>query len=247
MCGTIVQITTAGVLNNSYSFPCGSFGSFPIGPLIQASNGNFYSTTQDGGTAAEGTIYQATPGLVVTILHSFGSKFGDGTFPAAGMLLATDGKYYGATAEGGGKGDGILFNTTTAGVFKGLFSFNNSANLIQMAPLAPPVQATNGLLYGVTEFGGTANDGTVYSLNMGLAPFVNAPLFSGRQGTAVSILGSHLTGTKSVTFNGRPASFRVLSDTHLTATVPAGATSGPIHVTTASTVLQGRKNFVVRH
>ena len=244
-CGTIVQLSTAGVLNNSYSFPCGSGGSFPIGPLVQASNGNFYSTTQNGGTAGEGTIYQVTAGLAVKILHNFGAIFGDCTFPGAGMLLATDGKYYSSASDGGAKGDGCLFNTTTSGAYKGLYSFNNTSNGTQISPLAPPVQLTSGLLYGVTEFGGASNAGTVYSLNMGLPAFVNLPLFSGRQGQSVLILGSHLKGTSAVTFNGKPAKFTVLSDTHMKATVPAGATSGFIRVATPRGILEGRKEFRV--
>ncbi len=244
-CGTIVQLSLAGVLNNTYNFPCASGGSFPIGPLVQNANGNFYSTTQNGGTHSAGTIYQLTTGMAVTILHSFGATFGDGTYPGAGLLLATDGKYYGSTADGGGHGDGTLFNTTTGGTYKALFAFNNTVNLSQMSPLAPPVQYTDGLLYGVTEFGGTTNQGTVYSLNMGLAPFVNMPLFSGKKNTSVLILGTHLKGTKSVSFNGRAAKFKVLSDTHMMATVPTTATSGPIHVSTANGTLQSRKNFVV--
>jgi uncharacterized repeat protein (TIGR03803 family) len=245
-CGSVVKISTAGVLNNSYQFPCGNGGSFPIGPLIQASNGNFYSTTQDGGTNGEGTIYQVTPGLAVTILHSFGASFGDGIMPSAGLLLATDGNYYGSTAEGGTYDDGTIFNTSTGGSYAQLYSFNNSANLLQMSPLSPPVQDTNGTLYGATEFGGTSNDGTVYSLSMGLAAFVNAPLFSGKQGGSVLILGEHLTGASSVTFNGVPARFTVNSDTHLSATVPTGAKSGYIEVTTQSGIVKSRKIFSVQ-
>jgi len=246
-CGTILKINTSGVINNTYDFPCGSGGSFPIGPLVQASNGNFYSTTQDGGTNGEGTIYQVTPSLVVTVLHSFGATFGDGTFPAAGLLLATDGNYYSATSDGGANGDGTLFNTSVNGTYSSLYSFNNTTNLTQTSPLAPPVQATNGILYGVTEFGGPSNDGTVYSLNMGLAPFVNMALFTAKEGNTVTILGTHLKGTTEVTFNGHAANFKVLSDTHLTATVPVGATTGPIQVTTPGAVLQSRKTFVVKH
>lgn len=245
-CGTIVQLSTAGVLNNSYSFPCGSGGSFPIGPLVQASNGNFYSTTQNGGSNGEGTVYQLTTGMSVTVLHNFGALFGDCTYPGAGMLLATDGKYYGSASDGGGKGDGCLYNTTTDGTYTGLYSFDNTSNGTQISPLAPPVQATNGLLYGVTEFGGPSNDGTVYSLNMGLAPFVNLPLFNGKPGQAVTILGTHLNGTTSVTFNGVPAKFVVLSDTHLKALVPAGATNGSIRVITPHAVLESRKDFVIQ-
>lgn len=247
-CGTIVQMTTAGVINNYYSFPCGAGGGDPAGPLVQyASSGNLYSTTQDGGTAGEGTIYEVTTGLAVTILHDFGSVFGDCTLPSAGLFLGTDGNYYGSASDGGGHGDGCLFNTTTSGTFTGLYSFNNTSNGEQMSPLAPPVELTSGLLYGTTEFGGTSNDGTVYSLNMGLTPFVNMPLFSGKEGQTVTILGNGLKGTSQVTFNGLPATFKVKSDSYLTATVPTGATSGEIQVTTAKATLKGRKEFVVLH
>jgi uncharacterized repeat protein (TIGR03803 family) len=246
-CGAIVKITTAGALVSSYDFPCGPGGAFPIGPLVQASNGNFYSTTQDGGTNGEGTIYQLTTSMGVTVLHSFGALFGDGEYPGAGLLLATDGNYYGSTAEGGTYDDGILFNTTVGGVYKDLYSFNNSSNLMQMSPLSPPVQNTNGTLYGVTEFGGTNNEGTIYSLNMGLPAFVNAPLFSGKQGGSVLILGQGLTGASKVTFNGVAAEFTVKSDTHLSATVPTGAKTGYIEVTTASGVVKSRKIFYVQH
>jgi uncharacterized repeat protein (TIGR03803 family) len=245
-CGTILQMSTAGALNNTYDFPCGPGGSFPLGPLVQAANGDFYSTTQDGGTNGEGTVYQITTGLVATVLHSFGATFGDGTFPAAGLLLATDGNYYSATSDGGANGDGTLFNTTTSGTYTSLYSFNNTVNLTQTSPLAPPVQGTNGLLYGVTEFGGGANDGTVYSLDIGLAPFVNMALFSGKEGETVTLLGSHLTGTSAVSFNGRVANFAVLSDSHLAAMVPQGATTGPIRVTTPAGELLSRKSFVVK-
>lgn len=244
-CGTIVQMSTAGVINNYYSFPCGSGGSFPIGPLVQAANGDLYSTTQNGGTVGEGTIYQVTTGLAVTVLHNFGAAFRDCTYPSAGLILGTDGNYYGSASEGGGNDDGCLFNTTTGGTYKGLYSFTNTSNGTQMSPLSPPIQGTDGLFYGVTEFGGTSNYGTVYSLNMGLPQFVNLPLFSGKPGQMVTILGTHLKGTKSVTFNGVRALFTVLSDTHLKAVIPSGATSGSIRVTTPQAILRGRKQFVV--
>jgi len=246
-CGTIVKMSTSGVINNTYNFPCGLGGSFPIGPLVQASDGNFYSTTQDGGANGQGVIYRVTPSLAVTVLHSFGTTFGDGTFPSAGLLLATDGNYYGSTTDGGASGDGTLFNTSTSGTYSSLYSFNNSANLTQTSPLAPPVQGTNGLLYGVTEFGGTSNNGTVYSLDMGLAPFVTLASFTGKQGNTVTILGTHLKGATKVTFNGLAADFKVVSDTYLTATVPNGATAGPIEVVTPGGSLSSRKSFIIKH
>jgi uncharacterized repeat protein (TIGR03803 family) len=244
-CGTVVKMSTAGAILSTYDFPCGTGGEFPVGPLVQSSAGGFYSTTQNGGSRGEGTIYKLNSSFVVTIQHSFGNFTGDGTYPSAGMALGTDGKYYGSAAEGGTYNDGSLFNSTTTGTYTQLYSFNNSANLMQMAPLSPPVEYTTGLLYGVTEFGGTTNQGTVYSLNNGLTAFVNAPIFTGKKGSSVLLLGDKLTETSKVTFNGVPARFVVHSDTHMTATVPSGATSGWIEVTTASGTVKSRKVFVV--
>jgi uncharacterized repeat protein (TIGR03803 family) len=244
-CGTVLQMTTAGVVNDTFNFPCGVGGAYPIGPLVQNANGDFYSTTQDGGTYGQGTVYQLTTGLVETPLYSFGANSTAGEYPAAGLLLANDGNYYGATAEGGTWDDGTLFNINTSGTYDQLYSFNNSANLMQMSPLSPPVQYTNGELYGVSQFGGTDNLGIVYSLNMGLPAFVNLPLFSGKEGSSVLILGNKLTGASQVTFDGSPATFKVNSATQMTATVPTGATSGYIDVTTPSGKVKSRKSFQV--
>jgi hypothetical protein len=57
---------------------------------------------------------------------------------------------------------------------------------------------------------------------------------NGTVGTSVDIRGVNFTGATSVSFNGVPASFTVDSDQEIHATVPAGATTGPISVTTPS-------------
>ncbi len=60
------------------------------------------------------------------------------------------------------------------------------------------------------------------------------------------VLGTHLKDASEVTFNGKTATFKVLSDTHMTATVPADATTGPIHVVTPYGELESRKTFVIQ-
>src|SRR6267143_1820951 len=55
---------------------------------------------------------------------------------------------------------------------------------------------------------------------------------SGPVGTSVSISGTNFTGASAVRFNGTSASFTVNSATTITATVPAGAATGPISATT---------------
>ena len=94
------------------------------------------------------------------------------------------------------------------------------------------MQATNGSFYGTTPSGGTNGDGVVYSLATGLAPFVEIAPEAGKVGTSIAVLGSNLKGATSVTFNGTAATFRVVSPTVIKATVPSGATSGFVTVTT---------------
>src|SRR5207244_707891 len=55
---------------------------------------------------------------------------------------------------------------------------------------------------------------------------------SGPVGTRVTISGTNFTGATTVTFNGVSASFTVTSATTIQATVPTGATTGPLSVTT---------------
>jgi hypothetical protein len=62
-------------------------------------------------------------------------------------------------------------------------------------------------------------------------------------GKAVGILGGGLTGTSNVSFNGTSATFTVVSDTCPTATVPSGATTGVVSLTTPGGALTSNQNF----
>jgi hypothetical protein len=68
---------------------------------------------------------------------------------------------------------------------------------------------------------------------------------SGRVGTVVALKGNGFTQTSSVTFNGKTAVFKVVSDTRVTATVPKTATTGPIRLTTPAGVATSKTNFVI--
>jgi uncharacterized repeat protein (TIGR03803 family) len=73
--GTVFEITPAGKLTTLYSFcpnspSCGTDGRTPRG-LMQASNGNFYGTTDGGGANGHGTIFEITPAGVLTTLYSY--------------------------------------------------------------------------------------------------------------------------------------------------------------------------------
>jgi len=242
-CGTIFKMNRSGVILYYYSFPCGTGGALPSAPLVQAYDGNFYGTTFEGGVGqgqGDGTIFKMTQKGAVSILYSFkGGR--DGASPNAGFVQATDGKLYGATGVGGTSGFGALFRITTAGAYELLYSFPQN---IGKVPEYSLTQHTNGLFYGTAEGGGANNYGAVYDLNMGLGPFVAFVIPTGGVGKSAQILGQGLTGTSSVTFNGIAAtSFKVLTDTYMTAVVPSGATTGPVIVTTPGGALKSNKSF----
>ena len=92
---------------------------------------------------------------------------------------------------------------------------------------------------------GSENCGVLYSVNIGARPFVSMVQPIGKAGTPVGILGQGFTGATKVAFNKMPASFSVVSDTYLTATAPAGVTTGYVTVKTPSGTLKSNKKFQV--
>lgn len=87
--------------------------------------------------------------------------------------------------------------------------------------------------------------GTVYSLSLGLGPFVKTVPVAAKVGTAVGILGTNLTGATSVTFDGTLAVFTVASPTLITTSVPKGASTGTVQVVTPGGTLQSNVPFYV--
>jgi uncharacterized repeat protein (TIGR03803 family) len=246
--GTIFRITASGTLTILYDFD-GTNGANPYGTLLLAADGNMYGTTSGDGIRF-GTVFKLTPAGVVTILHGF-----DGSdLPSAGLVQATDGKLYGTTFFGGGFGYGQIFSITTSGTFTTLYSFPSSDGVDGQNPFGL-MQHTNGKLYGFTNQGGTSNNciilstpgcGTVFSLDVGLGPFVKFVVPNGEVGSVIQILGTGLTGATAVSFNGVPASsFKVISAALMTATVPAGATTGRVIVTAPTRRLTSNVKFKV--
>ena len=100
--GTVFKITSAGALTTLYSFD-GADGLEPYAGLVQATDGNLYGTTRNGGAYCPprgcGTIFRITPSGTLTTLHSFDGA--DGVGPGAGLVQATNGFFYGTTTQGG--------------------------------------------------------------------------------------------------------------------------------------------------
>src|SRR5579883_773917 len=250
---TVFKITPVGGFTSLHDFD-GTDGEMPQAALIQATDGNLYGTTTSGGAnQMGGTVFKITPGGTLTTLYSFCSQSNcaDGESPVGGLVQATDGKLYGTTSGGGGgqclSGCGTIFRITTAGALTTLHDFDYADGAVPSAAL---LQATDGYFYGTTLGGGNGGNcqygcGTVFRLNVGLAPFVETQPTSGQVGTPVTILGTDLRGATGVTFNGTPAPINSNTGSAITTTVPAGATTGSVQVTTLSGTLTSNTDFQV--
>jgi uncharacterized repeat protein (TIGR03803 family) len=242
--GAVFKVTPQGKLTVLHTFT--DFGQTPKGMIIQANDGNFYGTTEKGGVNGFGAVYRMTPAGGFTILHSFSETDAMGLFPVAGLVQATDGKFYGVS--GSNTSSGVVFQITSTGTFTVLFNLTNTAGLYPgQNPQVAMYQNTNGTLYGDTYGGGSGGGGVLYSLGMNLRPFVSfvGPLFKGKVGQTIEILGKGLTGASKVSFHGASATFTVVSDTYLTAVVPAAATTGSVTVAAPGGTLTSNKIFRV--
>jgi uncharacterized repeat protein (TIGR03803 family) len=241
-CGTVFKMTPAGVLTTLHAFSYID-GAGPIGALVESKTGNFSGTANYGGTVLDvcdvgcGTIFKVTSTGKFTSLQNF--SWGNGSIPFAGLILATDGNYYGTTSSGAPSGNGNIYEVGSGRGIDSLYAFEDS-----YFSIAGLLQATNGTFYGSTAGDGNTSFGTIFSENTGLGPFIAFVSPAGSVGKKAQILGQGLTGTTSVTFNGVPAtSFTVVADTYMTAVVPNGATTGKVVVTTPSGTLTSNVNF----
>ncbi|MGA2737908.1 MAG: choice-of-anchor tandem repeat GloVer-containing protein [Bryobacteraceae bacterium] len=242
--GTVFKLTQSGALTTLYNFDNSSsyaYGSWPRAGLVQGLDGNLYGTTnQRGANGNYGAIFKITTGGSITTLYSFCAVSGclDGANPEGPVIQATDGNFYGTTHFGGANNGGTVFRITPAGTLTTLYSFCAQAACADgQYPYAGLFEATDGILYGTTYQGGTAGMGTVFSLNVGLGPFVKMLPASAAAGDAVNILGTNLTGATRVSFNGAAAAFKVVSDSLITTTLPKGAASGTAKVVTPGRTL----------
>jgi uncharacterized protein (TIGR03437 family) len=162
--GTAFQITPAGAFTVLYNFgSTTSDAANPAGRLIQATDGDFYGATTSGGATGGGTIFKLTTAGALSILHSLAPNLGEGASPAAGVVQASDGNFYGTTVfDGAANSAGTVFKLTPGGVFTTLHSFFTTDGI---QPKAPLIQATDGNFYGTTFTGGGPGvNGTVFRI-----------------------------------------------------------------------------------
>ncbi len=163
--GAVVELSPAGTTWTAtilYSFTGGADGGHPVSSLIMDGEGNLYGTTKQDGAAGGGTVFKLAPAGTLTVLYSFGSKFGDGLSPNAGLTLDQSGNFYGTTVGGGVNGVGTVFKLTPTGTETVLHAFGDSGD--GAYPYAVLVFDKEGSLYGTTQEGGAYGQGMVFKL-----------------------------------------------------------------------------------
>ena len=209
-CGTVYRVSggTAAILHN---FQGGADGANPYGPMIQASDGNYYGITQYGGSSACasgcGTIFKITSAGAYSVFHRFQNTASDGYGPQPGLVQGADGALYGAVnlaATGG-----AIFRMTLAGQISYIHKF--TATVDNSCPNGGLTLGSNGALYGTTP-GSCAADafenGTIYRLT-DTGAFTQLHAFTGPSGDGANPIGGMIQATDGnfygVTMGTNPA------------------------------------------
>lgn len=224
-CGNadMFEITTKGTFTNLFNFVNygGNNNSLPFTPLQAATSGTFYTTTMQGQSSTNehgGTVVTLTNGQkAFARALTLSGKVGSSVgFLGQNFAAATVVKFGGVSAVTKLVGAGYVTATVPAGAL--------STN--------PTVTTGSTVLTALYAFKVTPT----------LTSFTPP---SGPVGTLVTLNGTGLTQTTAVTFNNTAAAFTVVSDSQVTATVPAGATTGKIKITTAGGSVTSSTNFTV--
>ena len=195
--GVIVKISPAGKFTLLFSFDT-THGENPFAHLVPGADGNFYRTRSPGAATGGGVVFKITPSGKLTVLHNINGTT-DGAKPYGGLVLASDGNFYGANSNGGtvnsncADGCGTLFKITPKGAYSVLYKFDYTTGA---TPYVTPFQHTSGQVYGDSQIGGTGNVNPCSTGNCGafygwkntsLPAFVSLLPYSGKVGKVIDL------------------------------------------------------------
>lgn len=140
-------------------------GATPYAELLEASDGALYGTTHNGGITNQGTIFRISKdGSNYAVLRQFNWPT-DGAKPTGGLIEGRDGALYGTTHFGGRTNVGTIFKLGKDGRDFAVLHHFTTAGGGGVQPVSGVMEGSDGVLYGTTYFGGTANNGTIYRIN----------------------------------------------------------------------------------
>jgi uncharacterized repeat protein (TIGR03803 family) len=169
VCATTAIVLPAQTLTIVQSFN-DTDGAYPFAGLVQATDGQFYGTTYNGGASLQGAIFKISASGALTTVYSFCSQTNctDGALPRAGLMQDSNGNLYGTTVGGGANNRGTVYKIARAGTLTVLYSFCNLTSCADGAqPYGGLVQATSGELYGTTFSGGKYGYGSIFLITPG--------------------------------------------------------------------------------
>jgi uncharacterized repeat protein (TIGR03803 family) len=244
--GYVYRVTPAGILTKLYDFPANTFRGYFAVPLLEAGDGNLYGATPHGGDNGTGAIYKIALDGRYTLLYSFPK--GNLGGPTA-LVEGSDGNLYGA-AIGSIRNGGYsqLFRIARSGAYSVVYDMSDAR--ADGACHCSLVQGSDGIVYGTAVGGGKYGAGLYFALDAGQPKPAPRPRRfnpqSGPAGAKVLIWGSNLLSA-SVRFNGTPATVVSSSGSnYVWATLPPGASTGPITVTTPGGTVATQASFTVR-
>ncbi|HQR45037.1 MAG TPA: IPT/TIG domain-containing protein [Thermoanaerobaculia bacterium] len=255
--GKITVTTPAGTATSATSFVVAPrITSFtPTSGLTGASvtiyGANFTGATAVTFNGASAGYVATTTTLITVTVHSAPTAWQIAVTTPAGTATSTGSfsikpSISGFAPAGGAVGigvtiTGVAFDGATVVKFNGataVFTVDASTRITATVPAG----ATTGKLTVTTPVG-TATSAASFVVAPRITSFTPT---SGVRGASVAIYGANFTGATAVTFNGTPASYVVNSATRITATVPSGATTGPIGVTTSAGTGTSPASFTVK-
>jgi uncharacterized repeat protein (TIGR03803 family) len=171
----------------------------PYTRVLEASDGALYGTTFSGGAHNVGAVYRLNKdGSQYAVLHSFSMSGGDGQWPAAPVMEATDGVLYGTTSSGGsnifGTSAGVIFRLNKDGTAYQVIRNFTGRDGDGSEPRATVTEATDGILYGTTARGGSNIVGTLFRLNKDGSGYVTLRSFSNSSGDGREPRGELIAG-----------------------------------------------------
>ena len=171
--GTVYQISSGGAEAVIASFGgCVPDPFFPSGALTVGGDGNLYGITAFVGPESNdsGIAYVVTLSGIIRSIYRFAPPKAGANFNQdvqGGLLLGSDGNFYGLTTRGGDfgtDGSGTAYMLTPGGAYTLLHSFggNNDGS----GPAGLLAQTSDGTFFGITG----QVPGTVFTLNVSGAP-----------------------------------------------------------------------------
>ena len=161
--GSVFRISPSGSFTNFYSFTGGADGYYPLGGLVQGSDGNLYGTSYSD-------VFRISLSGSFTNLHSFSGSDGYNTY--AGLVQGSDGNFYGTAAQGGSNNNGAVFQISPSGSYTNLYLFSGyisgGGDSDGEDPRGALVQGSDGNFYGTTAGGGANfiyDSGTVFRIS----------------------------------------------------------------------------------